>query len=225
MKLAGPAVAADELEDIDAVLLTHDHHGDNLDTAGRRLLPKARVVITTAAGAKRLGGEARGLKSWQTTSLDAPGRTSIEVTATPCRHGPPLSLPLAGPVIGFALRRDGAGERVLWISGDTVLYRGVREVADRFQVDAALLHLGGVRFRITGPARYSMTARDAVELCTMLRPRVAIPIHYEGWAHFQEGREAIEGEFGRASDDIRHRFRFVPIGVATEVEDAGYVAD
>ena len=34
-KLAGPAVEVGELGQIDAVLLTHDHHGDNLDDAGR----------------------------------------------------------------------------------------------------------------------------------------------------------------------------------------------
>ena len=37
-KLAGPAVAADDIGPIDAVLLTHDHHADNLDDAGRALL-------------------------------------------------------------------------------------------------------------------------------------------------------------------------------------------
>jgi hypothetical protein len=64
--------------------------------------------------------------------------------------GPPLSRPLAGEVIGFALRWDGQEHGVLWISGDTVLYDGVRQVADRLLVDVALLHLGGVRFPITG---------------------------------------------------------------------------
>src|SRR3954452_18187826 len=39
-----------------AVLLSHDRHGDNLDDAGRALLPAADVVVTTAAGAGRLGG-------------------------------------------------------------------------------------------------------------------------------------------------------------------------
>ena len=74
------------------------------------------------------------------------GDPPIEVTATPCRHGPPLSHPIVGDVVGFALSWEGQGEGVLWISGDTVLYDGVFEVADRLQVDTALLHLGGVRF-------------------------------------------------------------------------------
>ena len=74
---------------------------------------------------------------------------------------------------------------MLWISGDTVLYDGVRQVADRLEVDMALLHLGGVRFPVTGPVRYTMTARAPSSLSAP-RPRVAIPVHYEGWAHFQE---------------------------------------
>ena len=216
-KLAGPAIAADDLPPIDAVLLTHDHHGDNLDSAGRALLPAAGVVVTTASGAKRLGGSARGLEPWQSTRLEAPGRPTIEITATPCRHGPPLSHPLAGDVIGFALRWDGQENGVLWISGDTVLYDGVRQVADRLQIDTAVLHLGGVQFPVTGPVRYSMTAKDAVELCGLIRPRIAIPVHYEGWTHFKQGREAIERELERASDDIRRRFRWLPISAPVEL--------
>jgi hypothetical protein len=97
--------------------------------------------------------------------LEAEGRPTIEVTATPCRHGPPFSRPLAGDVIGFALRwdrQDGA----LWISGDTVLYDGVREVAERVEVGTAVLHVDGVRFPITGPVRYTMTAKDALSNCS-----------------------------------------------------------
>jgi L-ascorbate metabolism protein UlaG (beta-lactamase superfamily) len=211
-KLAGPAIAASDLPPIDAVLLTHDHHGDNLDPAGRALLPAAGVVVTTASGAKRLGGSARGLEPWQTTRLEAPDRPAIEVTATPCQHGPPLSHPIVGDVIGFALRWEGQESGVLWISGDTVLYDGVRQVADRLDVDTALLHLGGVRFGVTGPLRYTMTARDAVELCELVAPRTAIPIHYEGWKHFREGRAAIEAELAAAPEDVRRRVRWLPIG-------------
>jgi L-ascorbate metabolism protein UlaG (beta-lactamase superfamily) len=100
----------------------------------------------------------------------------------------------------------------LWISGDTVLFDGVREVAERLSVKTAILHLGGVQFPMTGPLRYTMTAKDAVELCGLLRPRTAIPIHYEGWKHFREGRQAIERELEHAPEDIRKRVRWLPIG-------------
>jgi L-ascorbate metabolism protein UlaG (beta-lactamase superfamily) len=196
------------------VLLSHDHHDDNLDAAGRAFLPSAGGVITTVTGAQRLGGSARGLEPWASTRLDAPGRPLIEITATPCRHGPPLSRPIVGDVIGFALRWDGQEHGVLWISGDTVLYDGVRHVADRLRIGTALLHLGGVRFPISGPVRYTMTAEEAVELCRLVRPHTVIPIHYEGWKHFREGREAIERELANAPD-VRDRVRWLPIGVAT----------
>src|SRR3954454_1844955 len=63
-KLTGPAIAASELPPIDAVLLSHDHHEDNLAPAGRALLPSAGVVVTPVSGAGRLGAGARGLAPW-----------------------------------------------------------------------------------------------------------------------------------------------------------------
>jgi L-ascorbate metabolism protein UlaG (beta-lactamase superfamily) len=213
-KLAGPAVPAAGLGQLDAILLTHDQHDDNLDPAGRALLPSAGVVITTASGARRLGGGARGLEPWETTRLEAEGRPTIEITATPCRHGPRMLKPLFGDVIGFALRWDG---RTLWISGDTVMYDGVRSVAERLAIDTAILHLGSVQFGVTGPLRYTLTAREAVELCRLIRPRMVIPIHYEGWSHFREGREAIERELAKAPEDVRRRFRWLPIGEPVEL--------
>ncbi|WP_239151786.1 MBL fold metallo-hydrolase [Virgisporangium aurantiacum] len=216
-KLTDPALAVDALGPIDAVLLTHDHHGDNLDDAGRGLLPSAGVVVTTESGAVRLGGGARGLAPWATTTLDGPGRPAITVTATPCRHGPPLSRPIVGDVVGFALSWDGQRHGALWISGDTVLYGGVRQVADRVPIGLALLHLGGVRFPVTGPIRYTMTARDAVTLIGRVRPHTVVPVHYEGWKHFRQRRAAIEREFATAPPDIRDRIRWLPIGTPTDL--------
>jgi len=213
-KVAGPAVEPEGVLPVDAVLLSHDHHDDNLDDAGRALLPRADAIVTTRSGAKRLGGSARGLDPWQITLLEAPGRPAIEITATPCRHGPPLSHPLVGDVIGFALR---CNDRVLWISGDTVLYDGVRQVAERIRVDTAILHLGGVQFPITGPLRYTMTGQDAVELIELVRPRQAIPVHYEGWKHFRQGRDAVERAFDDAPADIRDRVRWLPIGSSVQL--------
>jgi L-ascorbate metabolism protein UlaG (beta-lactamase superfamily) len=215
-KLHGPAIPAADIGRIDAVLLSHDHHADNLDDAGRALLPGAGAVLTTAAGARRLGprlgGSVRGLEPWAATRLEAEGRPTIEVTATPCRHGPPASRPITGDVIGFALTWPGQQHGALWISGDTVLYDGVRSVADRVDVGTALLHLGGVQFPVTGPVRYSLTAAQAVEVCGLIRPHTAIPVHYEGWSHFRQGRDVIEKEFGRAPAEVRDAIIWAPIG-------------
>ncbi|RKN47569.1 MBL fold metallo-hydrolase [Micromonospora endolithica] len=216
-KLTGPAVSPAELGHIDAVLLTHDHHGDNLDDLGRTLLPEAGTVLTTESGADRLGRPAHGLAPWAATTLSAGGRPTIEVTATPCRHGPPLSRPIVGDVIGFALRWDGQRHGALWISGDTVLHHGTRAVAERLHIGTALLHLGGVRFPITGPLRYTMTGRKAVELCQAIRPHTVIPVHYEGWRHFRQPRAAIERAFATAAADIRRSIRWLDTGVPTSI--------
>jgi L-ascorbate metabolism protein UlaG (beta-lactamase superfamily) len=217
-KLADPAAGPGEIGEIDAVLLSHDHHEDNLDAAGRALLPSAGTVLTTRAGARRLGGNARGLSPWETTELARDGRPTIEITATPCRHGPPLSRPIVGDVIGFSLAWERQEHGSLWISGDTVLYDGVREVGERLQVGTAVLHLGGVRFPVTGPLRYTMTAAEAIELCGVVSPRTAIPIHYEGWKHFRQGRAEIEAEFAAAPEEFRRRVRWLPIGDQVTIE-------
>ena len=201
-KTTGPAVAVADLPPIDAVLLTHDQHADNLDDAGRALLPATGVVVTTVAGARRLGGGAVGLAPWAVHVLGGEGRPALEITATPCRHGPPFSRGITGDVVGFALRWEGQEHGALWISGDTVLYDGVREVGARFDVGTMLLHLGAVRFGITGPLRYTMAGPDGVSLCSLLRPRTVIPVHYEGWSHFSQGRSGIESAFAGSSFEL-----------------------
>ncbi|MEU4687777.1 MBL fold metallo-hydrolase [Actinoplanes sp. NPDC023714] len=193
VKTAGPALRPDQLGRIDAVLLTHDHHADNLDDAGRALLPSVPVVVTTASGARRLGGNAVGLVPWKTTTVGG-----LEITATPARHGPPLSRAVVGDAIGFALRPAGASS-VVWITGDTVFFGGVREVASRLTVDTAIVHLGKVQFGLTGPIRYTMNGRDAARLVELVRPRRVVPVHYEGWSHFQEGRAGAEAAFPPAT--------------------------
>jgi L-ascorbate metabolism protein UlaG (beta-lactamase superfamily) len=216
-KVAGPAIAISELGRIDAVLLTHDHHADNLDDRGRELLAAVPIVVTTRAGAARLGGEVVGLDPWEVAQVEHASRPALEVVATPCRHGPPLSRPLVGDVIGFALRPAGTEPVTLWISGDTVLYPGVREVATRLDVAVAVFHVGAVRFPVTGPLRYSMTIDDAIELCDSLSPRVAIPVHYDGWSHFSEGRDVIAGRLDRAPSGVRDRFRLLDPGAPTVI--------
>jgi L-ascorbate metabolism protein UlaG (beta-lactamase superfamily) len=213
-KTTGPTVALGELGPIDVVLLTHDHHADNLDDAGRELLAKVPNVVTTASGAARLGGSTLGLEPWASTALEAPSRPTIQVTATPCRHGPPLSRRIVGDVVGFALDWLGQQHGQLWISGDTVLYAGVREVS-RLSISLAILHLGGAHFRLTGPVRYTMTASDAVELCDELRPRTVVPVHYEGWSHFGDGRSEIDRAVAGAPAAVAESFRLVAIGEPT----------
>jgi L-ascorbate metabolism protein UlaG (beta-lactamase superfamily) len=185
-KTTGPALSIAELGSLDGILLTHDQHADNLDISGRKLIADVPTVLTTPAAARRLGRNAVGLKPWEVAKIG-----SLEVAATPSRHGPAWAVPLVGPTTGFAL----TGSEVVWISGDTVVFPGALAVASRFTVDTAILHLGKVQFGLTGPTRFSMTGRDAVRLCDAIKPRRIVPVHYEGWSHFHEGRAEIAAAF------------------------------
>jgi hypothetical protein len=57
-----------------------------------------------------------------------------------------------------------------------------------------------------------MTGKDAVELIGLVGPRQAIPVHYEGWKHFRQGRDAVRRAFDDAPADVRDRVRRRPIG-------------
>ena len=59
-KTSRPALSLKQLGTIDAVLLSHDQHSDNLDNSGRAFLKQASRVLTTTIGAERLGGGVEG---------------------------------------------------------------------------------------------------------------------------------------------------------------------
>lgn len=216
VKTADPAIAASAIGPIDAVLLSHDHHGDNLDPAGRDVLAQARHTLTTPSGAERLGGDARGLADWETATVTGADGREVRVTAVPARHGPEAVKRLAGDVAGWMLEWDGQRSGALYISGDTVLYEGVEEVARRYRVGVALLHCGAARAQRLGPDPLTLTGIEAARLAEMLPDATIIPIHYEGWAHFSEGRDAIERAF--AGSAAESRLRFLPLGQPVTIE-------
>src|SRR6478735_7017663 len=101
-KTEGPAVPAAGIGRIDAVLLSHDQHADNLDPAGRALV-EGLLTLTTRAGAARIGHRTIGMDPWESREFDSPTGVRIRVTATPARHGPAGIETLLGDVIGFMI--------------------------------------------------------------------------------------------------------------------------
>ncbi|MBZ5567490.1 MAG: MBL fold metallo-hydrolase [Acidobacteriia bacterium] len=213
-KLAGPALSAEALGHVDYVLLSHDHHFDNLDRAGREVLVKAKKVLTTSEGAVRLGGNSMGLQTWESVAIAAPQGRVLRVVGTPARHGPAgLS---RGAVSGFVFYFVDAPERAVYFSGDTVWYEGVGEVAQKFPIRAALLNLGAARVPEVGPFHLTMTADEAVESARAFANALIVPLHYEGWAHFSEGAEDIARAFAAAG--MTHRLRWLDAGKPVSIE-------
>jgi L-ascorbate metabolism protein UlaG (beta-lactamase superfamily) len=214
-KLTAPAIRPEDIGKIDAVLLSHDQHEDNLDQAGRALLPSAKKVVTTRAGAKRLGNNAIGLKTWQSMAITSDD-SEIKVTAVPARHGSLWSHILVGETTGFVIEWSDQKHGALYISGDTVWFNGMHEIADRFKISIAILHIGKASFPVTGPIRFTFHAKEAVHAVRTLNPRIVIPIHYEGWKHFREPREEAEKQFAAAK--LGEKVQWLTLGVPVNIE-------
>ncbi len=210
-KTSHPALTAEQIGRVDAVLLSHDQHADNFDHAGRAYAMQAPRLLTTVVGAKRLGGVAEGLAPGESTKLTNPAGT-LTITATPARHGPAGIEPLAGDVIGFVLSLAGA--RPIYITGDTVWYEGVGEVARRFQAGLVLLFAGAAKTR--GAFHLTMDANDALDTAHAFPDATIVPLHYEGWAHFSQSGDDLVQSFKALG--IGARLRLLEPGVPTAIE-------
>jgi len=214
-KLTGPAMSVRDVGAIDAVLLSHDQHSDNLDHSGRDFLAEAKRVLTTEAGAKRLGGKTEGFAPWASTELKKGGR-SLTVTATPARHGPAGIEPLSGDVIGFVVVSSEAGSRPIYISGDTTWFDGVAEVAKRFKAGVVLPFAGAAQTR--GPFHLTMDTNDTIETARAFPDAVIVPVHTDGWAHFRQNANDLRATFDTLG--FGPRLRILQPGVATIIEAA-----
>jgi L-ascorbate metabolism protein UlaG (beta-lactamase superfamily) len=199
VKTTGPAIEPDGLGEIDVVLLSHEHHSDNLDPAGREFLAKAGRVLTTAQGAERLGGNAVGLEPWSSVEVERAGGEGagnpVSVTAVPAQHGPDGTDDITGPVIGFVLAADG--EDTVYVSGDNASLDVVRTISERIgQVDLAILFAGAVQIprRFDG-AYLTLSSDRAAEATKLLGVRAALPLHFEGWTHFTQGARELRAAF------------------------------
>ncbi|MEC3992742.1 MBL fold metallo-hydrolase [Actinacidiphila sp. DG2A-62] len=186
-RLTEPVLSVRELPALDAVLLSH-LHGDHWDRTARRELDRSLPVLTTPHAARRLHllhgfHRAAGLRDWQEHTLTR-GRHQVRLTALPARHAGhgPLRL-LLPPVMGSLLEfgpADGPVRVRVYVSGDTMLFGGLREIARRFPVlDVGVLHLGGTR--LPGGFTVTLDGERGAALAGMLRPHHVLPVHYDDY--------------------------------------------
>ena len=213
VKTTGPALGATEIGKVDAVLLSHDQHADNLDHAGKAFLDRADRVLTTRAAAARLGGKAEGLAPWELATLTKPDGRSLTVTATPARHGPAGIEPLAGDVIGFVVATSDAGTRPIYLTGDTVWYDGTAEVARRFKPGLVMPFTGAAQTR--GPFHLTMDVNDAIETASAFPDALIVPLHYHGWIHFKQSGADLRASFDALG--FGARLKLLEPGVPTEI--------
>jgi L-ascorbate metabolism protein UlaG (beta-lactamase superfamily) len=220
-KIASPALAPESLGHVDVVLLSHDQHFDNLDRAGRVFLAQVETVLTTTAAATRLGslahGNAIGLATWQQIELPTRPGGALRVMGTPARHGPADGD--RGPVTGFLITSDSTPDSALYISGDTVWYDALAEIARHVptdaRIDTALLFMGAARVPEVGPQHLTMTAADGVEFARAFPHATIVPLHFEGWQHYSESRDHITRVFRGAG--LEHRLHWLQPGVTEQI--------
>ena len=213
-KSQGPALLPAEIGPIDVALVSHDQHPDNLDHSGRAVLKDVRHILTTRAGAARLGNGAVGLLPWESWSIETPRGSTLSVTAAPARHGPAGIEPISGEVIGFVIRAVESGSDLVYVTGDTVWYEGTREVARRFRPRVVLLFGGAAQVR--GPFHMTMSTNDAIEAAVAFDGADIVPVHHEGWAHFTQSQEDLARAFRAVG--LAHRLRPVTGGEAIRFE-------
>ena len=140
----------------------------------------------------------------------------IEVTATEAIHdgrrhkvGPRVE------AIGYLL---GSSARTVYFAGDTDLFDGMSELAGR--LDVALLPIGGWGPKVGAG---HLDPRRAAVAAAMLRPRLAIPIHWGTLLRFDLGRRARRAP-ARAAATLRRSARRARAGRRAGGARAGRVA-
>ncbi|WP_028933603.1 MBL fold metallo-hydrolase [Pseudonocardia spinosispora] len=201
-KTEGPAVPAEALGPVDAVLLSHDLHADNFDRAGRAFALSCPVVVTAPTAAARIGRPAEPLalgERW----LSPNGQLSV--TALPAQHGPADGERdedgfINCEVIGFLLESTDQDVPRLYVSGDNASVELVQRIREQHgPIDHAILHVGAASV----PAKFggrplSLTPERAAAAAEVLGAHHVIAAHHDGWAHFTRGFAATEEAFDMA---------------------------
>ncbi|KAK8855080.1 zn-dependent hydrolases of the beta-lactamase protein [Apiospora arundinis] len=218
-----PSHTLESLPPIDAVLLSHEDHADNLDPIGRRLL-EGRRVLTTMDGARKLAPRPGvvGLKAWETVPLVIGGR-HFEVTATPCQHlpgGECNGFIVTAPEFGTTTRDDGVSRpNAIYFSGDTVYLEELTQMRERFHISLALFNIGAAAVMPPGgggePLLITMDGKQAARLFREIGADVLVPMHFESWDHFTEGRDGLEEAF--RSEGVLEKVVWLELGVPRKV--------
>ena len=186
-RVTDPAIPLQALPPFDLVLLSHLHE-DHFDRRVEAGLDKRTKIVTTPHAATSLQGKgfvaSTGLSTWDSLSFSRSG-IRLRITSMPGRHGPALLSWLMPSVMGSMvefLQQEQVLLR-LYITGDTLVYDGLREIRRRYgYLDQAILHLGGTR--ILG-VLLTMNASQGIEMLRLVEPKVAIPIHYNDYTVFR----------------------------------------
>lgn len=183
-----PAIEIDHLPPLDLVVLSHMHE-DHFDRIAEKKLDKSVPIVTTqhAAAALTEAGFAqpKPLDTWDSIVVTK-GESQLRVTSMPGRHGPGVLSKALPPVMGSMLEFSTSGGGNLfrmYITGDTLIHEALREIPRRYpDIDLALLHLGGT---MVAGILLTMDGKQGVQMMKIVKPNLAIPIHFNDYIVFK----------------------------------------
>ena len=211
-RLTNPAMDIRDLPPVDLIVLSH-FHGDHFDQVAERDLDKSLPIATTPEAVAELDErgfkQAYGVETWSSFTVRK-GETQLRIISTPGRHGPPLSQLVLPDVMGSILEFQSS-DRILfrmYITGDTLVIDDLKEIPRRYpNLDLSLLHLGGTR--VLG-IMVTMDAKQGMELLQIVKPKLAIPIHYNDYDVFKSPLSDFQGEVKAAG--LEHKVRYLNHG-------------
>jgi L-ascorbate metabolism protein UlaG (beta-lactamase superfamily) len=154
-----------DLRGIDAALVSHLHF-DHLDRPSLRLLERDTTLVVPV-GARRL---VRGFKDVREVDVGDEVRIGeLTIQATPAEHDGGRIMLRSAPSLGFLV----SGSKGIYFAGDTDLFEGMSDLAG--SIDIALLPVSGWGSKV-GPGH--LDPLRAAQSLPLLKPRLAIPIHW-----------------------------------------------
>jgi L-ascorbate metabolism protein UlaG (beta-lactamase superfamily) len=154
-----------DLAGVDAALVSHVHY-DHLDRPSLRRLG-ADVTLVVPVGARRL---LRGFSDVREVDVgDEVLFGDVTIHATPAEHRSARLTLRSAPALGFVI----SGSQRVYFAGDTDLFEGMAALAG--SLDVALLPVAGWGTKV-GPGH--LDPERAAHALRLLRPRLAVPIHW-----------------------------------------------
>ena len=183
------AIPSSALAPVDLVLVSHVHW-DHLDLPSLAQIERDTPVVVPA-GAGRLLDEHGFRHVVEVREGDVFGVQDVSVRATYAEHtatrGP---LGVRAPALGYLVERP----RRIYFAGDTDLFEGMSALAEGLEV--ALLPIAGWGPRL--PPGH-MDPERAARALALLRPRIAVPIHWGTYSPLHRARASTQPaqEFAR----------------------------
>lgn len=148
----------------DVILLTHghgDHLGDTIEIAKRTKCTVYAIAELSKWLAKNnikthgfnVGGNLK-ISSTEISVVNA-------IHSSSCPDGT-----YAGLACGFIIQHD---KKTFYHAGDTALFSDMKLLGDKYDIDVAMLPIGG---------NYTMGIEDAVKAVKYLSPKICIPMHF-----------------------------------------------